>query len=287
MEVVSSLPGAPALPLGGFVPNDQPIKLLSIDGLGPVKSDIASTPFATGRGEQYQGGSTGKRNIVLTFGLDPNWIDQTIFSLRQQLYRYFMPENWVRLNFFASAIVPDVYIYGVVESLDPNIFSQDPQIQVSILCHKPDFISVTSTILSGTTGLLPVTGEPDASLATVIEYAGTVPSGFEVRIYPNEAHPTFHGNVFVGNEGGLLSRAVRIGAVDINGTRWFKLITVRTSRVIYNVTYTPVNEINLLGKEQKETTWPEFMPGQNHLMILTSTAGLDWSLGYFERYGGL
>jgi hypothetical protein len=147
MEVTSQFPGAPAIPLGGFMPNDDPVQIRKIDGLGPVKSDISSTPFATGRGELFQGNSTGKRNIVLTLGLNPNWQDQTMTSLRQLLYRYFMPENWSMFRFITDDL-PTVYINGVVESFEPNIFEQDPEIQVSILCPKPDFIDVDATLIT-------------------------------------------------------------------------------------------------------------------------------------------
>ena len=78
VEIASSLSGIPTLSLGTVMPNSDPVQIRSIDGLGPVKAETASTPFATGRGEMYQGINTGKRNIVLNLGLNPNWIDQTM-----------------------------------------------------------------------------------------------------------------------------------------------------------------------------------------------------------------
>jgi hypothetical protein len=76
---------------------------------------------------------------VLTLGLNPNWVDQTVASLRRVLYRYLMPEAWTKLRFFSDDM-PTVDIEGYVESFDPNMFTQDPEIQVSIICPKPDFI---------------------------------------------------------------------------------------------------------------------------------------------------
>jgi hypothetical protein len=101
IEISSIYSNAPDLPLSSlFVPNDDPVQIRNVEGLGPVKADISATPFATGRGELYQGSSTGKRNIVLTLGLNPNWVNQTMASLRQLLYRYFMVESWATLRFF-------------------------------------------------------------------------------------------------------------------------------------------------------------------------------------------
>jgi len=148
MEVISAQPGVPDLPLGGFVPNNEAIQIRNIEGLGPVKADVATTGYATGRGEISTGSSIPKRNIVLTLGLNPNWVDQSMSSLRQLLYQYFMPESWVHLTFFFSDDFPSVYIDGIVESFDPNIFSQDPEIEISILRLKPDFSGVATIGLS-------------------------------------------------------------------------------------------------------------------------------------------
>ncbi len=69
MEVSSRNLSAPVLPVGNSLPNDDPVQIRNIEGLGPVKANLASTPFATGRGEFYQGSSTGVRNIP-----DLHWI---------------------------------------------------------------------------------------------------------------------------------------------------------------------------------------------------------------------
>src|SRR4051794_37798090 len=114
----SPQPDAPFLPLGGFMPNNDPVHVFNVEGLGPVKAEISSTPFATGRGELYQGSSTGKRNLAFTLGLNPNWDDQTMSSLRQLLYRYFMPEEWVKIRFFSDHL-PTCDIEGYVEGFEP------------------------------------------------------------------------------------------------------------------------------------------------------------------------
>lgn len=280
MEIVSSQPGAPALPLGGFMPSEDPVQILGIDGLGPVKSDMASTPFATGRGELYQGSSTGKRNIILTLGLNPNWIDQTLTSLRHLLYRYFMPESWVRLMVFSDEL-PDVYINGIVESLEPNLFSQDPEVQVSILCPKPDFIQVGSTLLSGTTSDLTT---PET---VVVEYTGTVTSGFELRIEPSDDVPVFDGELVITNEFSNLYQEFRVQDAMINWATYIKINTVRSTRQLYNVLIEEDKAINILAKMEQDSIWPEFSPGVNLLTVMTTEAGLNWKLGFFNRFGGL
>lgn len=258
------------------MPNDDPVQIRNIDGLGPVKAEISSTPFATGRGELYQGSSTGKRNIVLTLGLNPNWVDQSMSSLRQLLYRYFMPQAWSKFRFISDEI-PTVYINGVVESVEPNIFSQDPEMQVSIICPKPDLIDVDTTLIHGVT----------AATSMLVEYAGTVPSGFELHIHASDAVPSFTGDVLVSTLIGSVFQELKLQAVTVDATKYLKLNTTRTTRKIYTTLYEDNQDVNILAKMEKNSDWPEFNPGTNALMVKTSTPGLDWTLGYFNRFGGL
>src|SRR4051812_7049320 len=172
------------------MPGNDPVQVFNVEGLGPVKAEISSTPFATGRGELYQGGSTGKRNIVLTLGLNPDWEEQTMSTLRQLLYRYFMPEEWCKLRFF-SDYLPTVDIEGYVESFEPNIFSKDPEIQVSIICPKPDFIEANATVLSGLVD--------NGTAEIVYTYVGTVETGLELRIDATPANTSYNGDLTITN----------------------------------------------------------------------------------------
>jgi hypothetical protein len=274
MEVVSSQPGAPDLPLGGFMPNDDPVQIRNIDGLGPVKSELSLTPFATGRGELYQGASTGKRNIILTLGLNPNWAEQTITSLRQLLYRYFMPEYWSTYRFISDEL-PPVTIKGVVESFEPNIFSQEPEIQVSVICPKPDFVDLDNTVVTGLTS--------DDVIG--IDYTGTVNAGFVVDIESPDADS--ETGLTIANTYGDTTQVFSTNPLTITPSLYVEVNTIRATRHIYNVRYDDGNEYNILAKLIPNSDWPEFGPGMNTFSVVTGTPGLQWSLGYFNRYGGL
>jgi hypothetical protein len=60
MAVLSPQPSVPELPLGGFMPNAEVIQIRNIEGLGPVKSEIAKTPYATGRGDCFRAAAPGR-----------------------------------------------------------------------------------------------------------------------------------------------------------------------------------------------------------------------------------
>ena len=280
MEILNWHTSAPELPLGGFMPNDDPVQIRNIDGLGPVAAAISSSPFATGRGELYQGASTGKRNIVLTLGLNPNWNDQTISSLRQLLYKYLLPEQWTRLRFFSDDL-PTVEIAGVVETFEPNIFSQDPEIQISILCPKPDFVDVDATFLAGTVG--------DGSTELEIDYIGTVFTGFEFRVRSSTALAEYSGNFIIRNQHANGDQAFQVLSVTVNPDMYFSLNSVRSDRWIRNVFVDDAMNlsVDILAKMATNSIWPELRPGENLFSVEADAPGQKWVLAYFNRFGGL
>ena len=278
LEVFSSNPSAPELPLGGFMPNDDPVQVRHIDGLEPVTAEVASTAFASGRGELLQGSSIGKRNIVLTLGLNPNWVDQTMTTLRHLLYRYLLPEAWTKLRFFSDEL-PTVDIEGIVESFQPNIFSQDPEIQVSVLCHKPDFIEADATIIEGTVD--------DGTTEYVFDYVGTVDTGFELRVDRTVANPSYTGGFTIVNRAPVDPQLFEVNPVTVDTTKYFKLSTVRNAKRVSTIAVADGETTNLLSGVTDESVWPHLEPGENVVTVEASEPGQAWTLAYFNRFGGL
>lgn len=280
MEVFSAQPNAPELALGGFYPNLDPVQMRDIpQGLGPVKADILSTPFATGKGELYQGSSVGKRNIVMTLGFNPNWRDQTMSSLRQQLYRYFLPEAWTKLRFFSDDM-PTVDIEGYVESFEPNIFSQDPEVQISVICLKPDFIEADATIYYGVVD--------DGSTQLEIDYTGTVETGFEVRIDQTVDNPSYTGPIDISvQQEPEAPQIFTVDPVSIDGTNYFKLSTVRNAKRVQKIARADGSATNLLAQVSGGSVWPKIKPGKNLFSVGALETGQKWTLAFFNRFGGL
>lgn len=276
MEVFSAQPSAPELSLGGSLASDDPVQIRDIQGLGPVTAEIATTPFATSDGELYQGSSVGKRNIVLTLGLNPDWQDQTVSSLRQLLYAYLLPKAWVKLRFF-SDYLPTVDIEGYVESLEPNIFSQDPEIQCSIICPRPDFIEPDAVIINGLVD--------DGTIEQVIDYIGTVPTGFELRVQASVANPAYTGSIVVLNNT-VEPQTFEIDPVTVDATKYFKLSTVKNAKRAQNVDTSDGDLTNLLTHVQS-SQWPELRFGENVISVAAEENDQTWILAYFNRFGAL
>lgn len=279
VEVFSSNPSAPELPLGGLFPNDDPVQVRSIDGLGPVKAEVSSTGFATGRGELFQGSSIGKRNIVMNLGLNPDWAEgQSMSILRQQLYRYFLPEAWTKLRFFSDHL-PVVDIEGIVESFEPNMFSQDPEVQVSVLCHKPDFIEADAIIYDGIVD--------DGTAELEFEYTGTVPTGFELRVDRTVANPSYSGDLTITVKAPESPQILEMEDITVDTLKYFKMSSVRNAKRVQNIALADGAATNLLSKMTPESVWPELNPGINVISVGALETGQAWTLAYFNRFGGL
>lgn len=258
------------------MPSDDPVIIRDIDGLGPVKADISTIPSGTSRGETYQGSSANKRNIVLTLGLNPNWSTQTMSSLRQLLYGYFMTEEWCKLRFFSDEL-PTTDIEGYVESFEPNIFSQDPEIQISIVCPKPDFIDIDASIFKGAVDL----GENQFQF----NYDGTVSSGLELRVDRTLARPAYFGPVTVAVQNAKGTRAITVDPVTIDTTRSYKMSSVQGRKRVQYESLINGETTNLLKIKSGE--WPQLEPGENLLTVSANQPGQAWTLAYFNRFGGL
>jgi hypothetical protein len=99
VEVRASQGGFISLPLddasSGYI-------VQSVEGLDPVKATLVSSSFAQQDGSKYQSSRRESRNIKLTLGLEPDWVNDTVRSLRSRLYSTFMPKNAVDMTFLMS-----------------------------------------------------------------------------------------------------------------------------------------------------------------------------------------
>lgn len=276
MEVFSSQVSAPELQIGGTSPNTDLVQLRNVEGLGPVKANITTTPTARLRGETFVGKSLPNRNIVLTLGFNPDWEDNTITSLRQVLYAYFMTGEWVNLRFF-SDYLPPVDISGYVESFDPNMFSKDPEVQVSIICPNPDFVDIDPTEVVGIT--------TDGTDENELNYIGTVPTGFKLRL--DSTAGAYSGLVGVTNKTPAINY-FELSDVDIDDDPeiYLELNTNLGQRYVQTV------QGGVVTSQLKNITngivWPELTPGQNLFSVTTDIPGdQTWTLTYHNRFGGL
>lgn len=121
----------------------------SIDGLGPTKADVNITDLSLMDGSVFNSSRVNYRNIVMKIILLDN---PDIETSRQKLYNLFPIKKKVKVEIVADH--RDVVIEGYVEKNDPDIFSKQEKVQISIVCPNPYFYSngensTIETVFSG------------------------------------------------------------------------------------------------------------------------------------------
>lgn len=249
-------------------------KVRDIKGLGPVKASVMSSSVVGKDGSVFQGVQGGDRNIVLTLGLEPDFSTETVSELRQQLYSFFMTKSEVLLLFY-SAELPTVEIAGYVEACEPSIFSQTPEMQISIICQNPDFTNSVQKVLTGTCS-------GGASIA--IPYPGTKETGVELELVLGaDAWGVTLANTAIQYESLVVTYTVTGIAVMPSGAT-VKLGTVhRQKHADMIVGETPSSLLKFIPVD---TDWPRLQPGDNTVEIVAPD-GTTYSLSYYEKFGAI
>jgi len=267
------------LPVTDGTEETDPIQIKKIDGLGPVNATVNTDQYGSVDGEFYNGSNTGKRNIVLTLLLNPDWSSQTIEQLRQVLYRYFMPKNEVTLR-FTSTHMAQVEITGYVESCEPNLWDKDAEYQVSIICPDAAFVATQPSNIQGTTLAF------GSNSFTSIDYEGTLPAGFVLRVAANTANPSATGEVRLVNTNPDITILIVTGTT-VDSTHSLEFGTSQGDKYIDEIPLPSGSSSSLLGKLADGSNWPTLDEGINEFQVLAADPGQDWSMTYIARYGGL
>lgn len=250
-------------------------EIRNIDGLGPVKANVNTSPLGSVDGESYAGSSVGGRNIVLTIGLKPDWVEWSPEALRRQLDNYFMPKKRIALLIDTEEL-SGMYIRGYVESNEPNIFSKDPEVQISLICPEPYFRDSFPTLIDGTTTDSPIT----------ISYTGTVDTGIRVGVgdfgdtgpFPGQVQ-IFCSGMMTVTKAGLLASNLGVGMSSLPGLKYI----INQAHHIPG----PPDASLLQYMTLSAGVWPKFHPGNQLFFVDTDVGSFAWYLQYFRLFGSL
>lgn len=252
--------------------DDGGYQIAEIEGLDPVKATLVSSSYAGVDGEQFQSAKLPARNIVIKLDLDPDFDPKTYTDLRTDLYPFFMPKSQISMRFFlSSGLYLD--IVGVVEEISSPLFSDDPNVTISVMCYQPDFVDGRMVSVDGHT--------VDDTTNTEIDYPGSVESGTVITLDVNRAASGF--TIYNTDEGGNLQQldfeyALLNGdTVVVSSIRGNKGITLTRSSTSSSVLY---------GRSA-QSTWIEFFEGLNQFRIFADGDPIPYTLEYVVRYGGL
>ena len=114
-------------------------QILNIEGLNPPQAQVNMTNIAGMDGARFNSAKLQTRELVITVKINGD-----AEANRIQLYQYFPTKEQV--TFYYSNSHRDVFIKGYVNSCEVNPFSQDEQMQISIICPNPYFKAIDEVL---------------------------------------------------------------------------------------------------------------------------------------------
>lgn len=243
-----------------------------INGLDPVKATLVSSSFAMMDGAQYQTSRRDLRNITMTLGLSPDYVVNSVRDLRSRLMQFFMPKSQVSLRFYMDdGLIVD--ILGRVESFETPLFTQEPKVDISILCFDPDFMGTAPVDLTGST--------VSTSVETHVVYEGTVETGFVFTLNVDRTLTEF---TIYNRPPDNSIRSLDFQASLIAGD----VLTISTIPGAKSVMLNRSGaDSSLLYGMSPQSNWIEFFPGDNYLQVYAVGAAIPYGIEYTARYGGL
>lgn len=125
-----------------FDPYSSGFAVQSIDGLGPVDSNITTTDYASKPGALFNGSRQSTRNIVINLVFLDSL--ETIEQVRHKTYRYFPNGRKVKVS--VETDTRTLETNGYVEKNEPSIWAEDYEgCQISIICESPFLKSPAQT----------------------------------------------------------------------------------------------------------------------------------------------
>lgn len=243
-----------------------------IEGLGPVKATLVSSSFASMDGAQYHSSRREPRNLKVNLELEPDYILTSVEDLRNRLYAFFMTKSSVTAGFHMTGN-RFVNILGQVESCEPPLFTQEPSVDISLMCFDPDFYDpILGLFQWGTTG---------TATEGLVNYLGTVDTGLELVLYINRTLPSF--TFYIRTEDGV-TRSMILTYSFVAGD----VLRINTNSGSKSAILTRGGvATSLLYSLDPTSAWLTFQPGKNYVRILATGVEIPFDINYTLKYGGL
>lgn len=175
-------------------PEEHNIIITDISGLGPVKANVNISDSATIDGGAFNGARLSTRNIVMTFDLR---LAADAEFARHVLYQYFPVKKQIYLDI--ETVERELRAIGVIESLEPNIFTDAETSQISMICADPFLYSTAkgqTTMFSGIDPLFEFKFPADDS--TLVDENGWDMLEFGEIMHKQENTVFYHGDADTG-----------------------------------------------------------------------------------------
>lgn len=243
-----------------------------IQGLDPVNASLTTSTMAQRDGAQAQNARRDTRNITIKLGLEPDYLVSTVDSLRSALYGWFMSKALVDLALYKDDVLFAI-TSGQVESCENNMFSADPEVDISIICYDPDFYGPSAVTSSS--------GTVSTTDTTAINYEGNSDAGviFTLSINRTMSDFTLYNTApdntlqsFIVNGSFVAGDVVRINSIPGQ-----KSITLTRSSITSSI----------LFWMDTSSSWITLQKGANNFRAFATGATIPFTLSYTPQYGGI
>lgn len=244
--------------------------IIGISGLTPPPTNINTATSGIIDGTFFNSARVGQRNIVITIVLRGD-----IEGNRQRLYQIF-PRKTPCTIYFANKN-RNVKIQGYVETLEGDLFVQQEQMQISIICPRPYFedlnyvygeISKTLKLFEFPFSIstpIPFSEALDAPLGTIVNN-GDVETGLEMKVIVTGAVTGL--TIYNTTTQKFFGLNYNFQAQD--------LVTINTISGQLSVSLTRgVTVTNLLNYVTVNSDWIRLAVGENSLTYTTTNASED------------
>lgn len=257
-------------------PEGSGLIIRKVDGLGPVKATVNLTSVVGLDVSTVNSTSLDPRNIVFDIEL---MAQPTIEVTRRLSYNFFQLRKLVKLE-----VVTDTTTFtteGIVESNEPDIFSQNESVAISIICGNPyligaqwiseDFSSVIakfefewenglglnelelSTRSTSNARIFENIGDPDVGVVFKLKFTGPVTSPRIVKMIGGDALKIDSAKLSTIAGGGIVA-GDEIHLSTIVGDRYARL-------------YRTGATINILGAIDPTSNWLQLSKGKTELKL--------------------
>lgn len=259
--------------------------LYKITGLQPPASAVNTSKNATSDGENLNSVRVDKRNIVLYMTVEGD-----VETSRINLYKYFPLKQTVTLYFKNNT--RDVYIEGVVELIQCDLFASKQVAQVSLICPQPYFKAVNDLV------------SYFSDISALFEFPFSIPaSGIELSAITTNARKSIVNTGDVAS--GLIIELDAIGEVvnpiiyDVFKRTHIKLIytMVAGDRIVINTNQGKKSislvrngvATNIMGYMYPSSSWLTLEAGDNLFTYDadSSTTNLQITFTTSVLYGGV
>lgn len=257
----------------------------NITGLNPSKASINTSPVSTFDGVRLNSSRIGARNLVITLV-----IEGEIERNRINLYKYFKIKGQTKIYFKHES--RDIYIEGVVESFETDLFDKKQAAQISLLCPDPFFKSVRDLVATFTSltaefyfeFAIEETGIPFSTVETaptkIVSNDGDVETGLIIVLTASGevVNPTVY-NVDTREFLGVEITMKEADVIEINTNNGQKSITLTRRGVTTNI----------INMRKHGSTWLKLPAGDSSFTFdaFQQVDNLSCELHYDYKYLGV